>query len=125
MKKVVALLILSMLYMSPSFGYPQEYPYYQSDNIMYYVSESEKTANVVTYYMEFRVGWRPFVYRDAVTIPETITYNRQVFRVTSFSSSYPDYYSCVSKITSLELPNTLSSLGSLAYSRIKSIVGRP
>ena len=71
--------------------------------------------------MEFRVGWRPFVYRDAVTIPETITYNRQVFRVTSFSSSYPDYYSCVSKITSLELPNTLSSLGSLAYSRIKSI----
>ena len=121
MKKVVALLILSMLYMSPSFGYPPEYPYYQSDNIMYYVFESEKTANVVTYYMEFRVGWRPFVYRDAVTIPETITYNRQVFRVTSFSSSYPDYYSCVSKITSLELPNTLSSLGSLAYSRIKSI----
>ena len=121
MKKVVVLLILSMLYMSPTFGYPPEYPYYQSDNIMYYVFESEKTANVVTYYMEFRVGWRPFIYRDAVTIPETITYNRQVFRVTSFSSSYPDYYSCVSKITSLELPNTLSSLGSLAYSRIKSI----
>lgn len=121
MKKVVVLLILSMLYMSPTFGYPPEYPYYQSDNIMYYVFESEKTANVVTYYMEFRVGWRPFIYRDAVTIPETITYNRQVFRVTSFSSSYPDYYSCVSKITSLELSNTLSSLGSLAYSRIKSI----
>ena len=121
MKKVVVLLILSMLYMSPSFGYPPEYPYYQSDNIMYYVFESEKTANVVTLYMEFRVGWQPFVYRGAVTIPETITYNRQVFRVTSFSSSYPDYYSCVSKITSLELPNTLSSLGSLAYSRIKSI----
>ena len=90
MKKVVVLLILSMLYMSPSFGYPPEYPYYQSDNIMYYVFESEKTANVVTLYMEFRVGWQPFVYRGAVTIPETITYNRQVFRVTSFSSSYPD-----------------------------------
>ena len=101
MKKVVVLLILSMLYMSPSFGYPPEYPYYQSDNIMYYVFESEKTANVVTLYMEFRVGWQPFVYRGAVTIPETITYNRQVFRVTSLSSSYPDYYSCVSKITSL------------------------
>ena len=39
MKKVVVLLILSMLYMSPSFGYPPEYPYYQSDNIMYYVFE--------------------------------------------------------------------------------------
>ena len=61
-----------MLYMSPTFGYPPEYPYYQYDNIMYYVFESEKTANVVTYYMEFRVGWRPFVYRDAVTIPELI-----------------------------------------------------
>lgn len=42
MKKVVVLLILSMLYMSPTFGYPPEYPYYQSDNIMYYVFESEK-----------------------------------------------------------------------------------
>ena len=39
MKKVVVLLILSMLYMSPTFGYPPEYPYYQSDNIMYYVFE--------------------------------------------------------------------------------------
>ena len=44
MKKVVVLLILSMLYMSPSFGYPPEYPYYQSDNIMYYVFESEKSV---------------------------------------------------------------------------------
>lgn len=42
MKKVVALLILSMLYMSPSFGYPPEYPYYQSDNIMYYVLKVKK-----------------------------------------------------------------------------------
>ena len=44
MKKVVVLLILSMLYMSPTFGYPPEYPYYQSDNsIMFLKVKKQQT----------------------------------------------------------------------------------
>ena len=82
--------------------------------IYYNLNETKKTAEV-TYYGDDDYNNE---YSGSVTIPETITYNSQTYRVTSIGSSA--FLNC-SGLTEVTIPNSVTSIGSNAFSRCSGL----
>ena len=80
------------------------------DGIYYNLDKTNKTAEV-TYRGEYNEYDNE--YSGSVTIPETITYNSEIYNVTSIGEYA--FYNC-SKLTSVTIPNSVTSIGSSAFS---------
>ena len=79
--------------------------------IYYNLYESDKVAEV-TYYGNYYESVHN-EYSGSVTIPETITYNSEIYSVTSIGSSAFRY---CSGLTSVTIPNSVTSIGDDAFS---------
>ena len=73
------------------------------DGIYYNLDEEIKTVEV-TYGVN--------KYSGSIIIPETITYNSEIYRVTSLG--YCAFEDC-DRLTSVAIPNTVSDIGSLTF----------
>ena len=104
MKKLFLLSLLTLLPMLAS-AYDA-----QVDGIYYNLNAETKEATVT--YPPGRISTRSKVYKDNITIPETITYNDVTYRVTSIGES-AFYYS--RGLTSITIPNSVTSIGSNAF----------
>ena len=78
------------------------------DGIYYNLNETKKTAEV-TYYGDDDYNNE---YSGSVTIPETLTYNSQTYRVTSIGSSA---FSRCSGLAEVTIPNSVTSIGNEAF----------
>ncbi|MDO4462910.1 MAG: leucine-rich repeat protein, partial [Bacteroidia bacterium] len=79
---------------------------------IYYNITNHSTSEVsVTYYTSYRLdNW--IAYSGNVVIPSTVTYNGQSYSVTSIGSSAFQY---CSSLTSVTIPNSVTSIGSEAF----------
>ena len=80
------------------------------DGIYYKLNKSNKTAKV-TYCGEYTSSYSN-EYSGSVTIPETITYNSEIYSVTSIGSSA---FSGCSGLTSVTIPNSVTFIGEYAF----------
>ena len=78
--------------------------------IYYNLDETNKTAEV-TYRGEYYYSYDN-EYSGSVTMPETITYNSEIYSVTSIGSSA--FEDC-SGLTSVTIPNSVTTIGSSAF----------
>ena len=80
------------------------------DGIYYNLNETNKTATVVHRGNDYH--YNHDTYRGSVTIPETITYNYEIYSVTSIASWA--FYNC-SGLTEVSIPNSVTSIGFEAF----------
>ena len=78
--------------------------------IYYNLDKTNKTAGVT--YRGDDYDYYDDEYTGSVTIPETITYNSEIYSVTSIG--YNAFYGC-SGLTSVTIPNSVTSIGSSAF----------
>ena len=97
MKKQLLFLVLMLLPMLASAD-PVEI-----DGIYYNLITENKTAEVTS---------NPNKYSDEVVIPSSVTYNDVEYSVTSIG--YQAFYSC-SSLTSITIPNSVTSIGGYAF----------
>ena len=82
---------------------------FKVDGIDYYItSESEKTVGVTRFRSSGNaVKSSNTIYSGAVTIPKSVPYNGNTYRVTSIGNSAFEY---CSGLTSVEIPNSVTSI---------------
>ena len=80
------------------------------DGIYYNLDVTDKTAEVTYRGVSFDEYSKEYL--GSVTIPETITYNSEIYSVTSIGSSA--FYGC-SGLTSVTIPNSVTFIGSEAF----------
>ena len=99
----LSLLLLALLLPTTATAYD-----FEVDGIYYNISGNEAT---VTYQQYVNYSWQSD-YSGDVTIPETVTYNGINFPVTSIGEYA--FYGC-SGLTSVTIPNTVSTIGYSAF----------
>ena len=105
MKKFIIAITAVMLCVAESLAHDVEI-----DGIYYNLYESDKVAEV-TYKGD--ASYEYYEYSGSVTIPETITYNSEIYSVTSIG--YSAFSDC-SGLTSVTIPNSVTSIGGYAFS---------
>lgn len=85
---------------------------FEVDGIYYnYISETEKTVSVTHYGDIVEVDYAHSYY-GTVIIPESVTYNKVTYSVTSIG--YGTFFGC-SGLTEVTIPNSVTSIGESAF----------
>jgi hypothetical protein len=84
------------------------------DGIYYSFTKSEAIVSYSHYTDERNQN----AYSGDIVIPESVTYNGQIYNVTSISNYA---FSYCAKITSVTIPNTITSIGQYAFNRCSGI----
>ena len=84
---------------------------FEVDGIYYYIMSAEDKTVAVTYRGSFYYSYSN-EYSDAVTIPESVTYNGNTYSVTSIGDYA--FYDC-DGLTSVVIPNSVTSIEEAAF----------
>ena len=108
MKKQVLLFVLLLM---PLMASAQT----EVNGIYYYLNSTDKTAEVTCKFLpgDFGVSYQIPSYRGEIVIPKTVVYEGMVYYVTSSGGSAFSDCSC---LTSVTIPNCVSSISYSAFS---------
>ena len=90
---------------------------FEVDGIYYNIISSTDCTVAVTFKGDYYYTWTT-EYNETVTIPESVTYNNMVYRVTEIENKA--FYGC-NTLTSLNIPEGVTSIGECAFYKCSSL----